>query len=71
MSRRIRQLHRWVSAAFTLAVVMVFAAPLAGTPPEWLYYLPLAPLAVLLPSGLYLLALPYVVRASGRESPSR
>ena len=71
MSRRIRQLHRWVSAAFSLAVVTVFAAPLAGTPPEWLYYLPLAPLAVLLPSGLYLFALPYVGRAGGAGSQSR
>ena len=71
MNRRIRQLHRWVSAAFTLAVVVVFAAPLVGTPPEWLYYLPLAPLAVLLPSGVYLFALPYVARAGGKGSSPR
>jgi hypothetical protein len=33
-----------------------------GTPPAWVTYSPLAPLAVLLFSGLYLFFLPYVTR---------
>ena len=41
---------------------MVSAAPFFGEPAYWLYYVPLLPLAILLPSGLYLFALPYLER---------
>jgi hypothetical protein len=55
----IRQLHRWVSIAFTLTVVANFVALALGTPPAWVTFSPLLPLALLLSSGLYLFALPY------------
>ncbi|MFD1794470.1 hypothetical protein FQV27_07725 [Paracoccus aurantiacus] len=59
MSRLIRQFHRWVSIFFTLTVLGNFAAMAVGTVPQWLTYLPLLPLFLLLFSGLYLFTLPY------------
>jgi ABC-type polysaccharide/polyol phosphate export permease len=66
----IRQLHRWLSIAFTVAVVVVVAALVGGEEPAtWVYYLPLFPLALLLPTGLYLFVLPYAVKwRSGRHT---
>jgi hypothetical protein len=56
----VRPVHRWVSMAFTLTVVANFAAlATVGTPPAWVTYAPLAPLAVLMLTGLYLFAAPY------------
>jgi len=66
MSRWIRQVHRWISIAFTLTVIANFVAMSQGTPPAWITYSPLLPLALLLLSGLYLFALPYFGPASGR-----
>lgn len=55
----VRQSHRWVSIAFTVAVIANFVARTSGEPPAWITYSPLLPLAVLLFSGLYLFVLPY------------
>jgi hypothetical protein len=62
----IRQTHRWVSILFTLTVIANFVAIFGGggaMPPPWITYSPLAPLFLLLFSGLYLFALPYILRA--------
>lgn len=61
-----RQIHRWMSIAFTLTVIANFVAMARGTPPAWVTYSPLAPLAVLALTGLYLFALPYFSRARAR-----
>jgi hypothetical protein len=69
-NRWIRQIHRWVSIAFTVTVIANFIALARGTgmPPPWVTYSPLVPLALLLFSGLYLFALPYTIRwRSGRR----
>lgn len=62
----VRQIHRWLSIAFTVTVVANFVvlARGGGTPPPWVTYAPLLPLALLLLSGLYLFVLPYVARRS-------
>jgi len=65
-SKWIRQGHRWVSIIFTLTVVANFVALGMGKPAAWFYYLPLPPLFLLLFSGLYMFALPYVARRGGR-----
>lgn len=70
MSKWIRQVHRWLSIAFTVTVIANFVA-LAQTggqmPPAWVTYSPLLPLALLMLSGLYLFALPYATTwRSGR-----
>ncbi len=66
----IRQLHRWVSVVFTLAVIANFVAIGMGggeeAPPAWVTYSPLPPLAFLLFTGLYLFVLPYL---SKRRDP--
>ena len=67
----IRQIHRWLSIAFTVTVIANFVALSRGEPPAWITYSPLIPLFLLLFSGLYLFALPYVQRrkvATSRQS---
>jgi len=64
----IRQTHRWLAIAFTLAVIANFvqlALVGSGMPPNWITYSPLLPLALLLFSGLYMFVLPYVARWRG------
>ena len=67
-SQSIRQTHRWVSIAFTVTVIANFVALAQGTgmPPPWITYSPLLPLALLLLSGLYLFALPYLAKRGSR-----
>ncbi|ANB17270.1 hypothetical protein [Dokdonella koreensis] len=58
-----RQIHRWVSMAFTVGVIVNIVAVASGkAPPFWVYLLALVPLALLLVTGLYLFVLPYAVR---------
>ena len=65
----IRQTHRWVAIVFTLTVIANFIALAqgGGMPPPWVTYSPLPPLALLLFTGLYLFALPYLTRWRGRR----
>jgi ABC-type polysaccharide/polyol phosphate export permease len=69
-SKWIRQIHRWLSIVFTAIVVGIFITLGAGREPaEWVYFLPLLPLALLLLTGLYLFVLPYATRwRSGRRA---
>jgi hypothetical protein len=62
MSMRIRQIHRWLSITFTATVIATFIALAQKEPIVWVSYVPLAPLALLLLSGLYLFALPYTAK---------
>ena len=61
-NRWIRQVHRWLSMAFTLAVIANVVAMAQGQQIVWVGILALVPLILLLLSGLYLFALPYAVR---------
>jgi hypothetical protein len=65
----IRQIHRWVSIAFTLTVIANFVAMSQGPPPAWVTFSPLAPLALLLFTGLYLFVLPYLARSRTARRP--
>jgi hypothetical protein len=58
----VRQTHRWLSIAFTVTVIANFVAMARGTPPAWVTYSPLFPLALLLLTGLYMFVLPYATR---------
>ncbi len=60
----IRQGHRWLALIFTATVIANFVAMALGPPPAWIVYSPLLPLFLLMFSGLYMFALPYV---SGRR----
>lgn len=64
-NKLIRQSHRWLSMLFTATVIATFIALAQKEPIVWVSYLPLLPLALLLFSGLYLFALPYIARWRG------
>ena len=69
MNNVIRQTHRWLSIAFTVAVIVTFVALAQERPVVWVSYVPLLPLALLLFTGLYLFALPYATKwRSGRRA---
>ena len=57
-----RQFHRWLSIVFTLTVALNFVVMIWGQPPMWVTFAPLPPLFILLGTGLYLFALPYIAR---------
>jgi hypothetical protein len=62
MNAWVRQIHRWLSIAFTVTVIANFIALSRGQPPAWVTYSPLFPLALLLFTGLYMFVLPYASR---------
>jgi heme A synthase len=67
MSAWVRQIHRWLAIAFTLAVIVTSIALAQKEPIVWVSYVPLLPLALLLLTGLYLFVLPYATKwRSGR-----
>ena len=63
----IRQIHRWLSIAFTVAVIVTFVALAKEKPVVWVSYVPLFPLALLLFTGLYLFVLPYATKLRSRR----
>lgn len=58
----IRQIHRWLSIAFTVMVIANIAALVMNLQATWLGLLALLPLIPLLLTGLYMFVLPYVAR---------
>ncbi len=66
-NHRVRQIHRWLSMAFTVAVIVTSIALAQEKPFAWVSYLPLSPLFLLLLTGLYLFALPHVTKWRGKE----
>ncbi|GAA2597125.1 hypothetical protein GCM10010435_90490 [Winogradskya consettensis] len=61
----VRPFHRWTSIAFTVTVIATFVALAQEEPVVWVSYVPLVPLALLLFTGLYLFALPYLAKRRG------
>jgi hypothetical protein len=62
----VRQIHRWLSIAFAVAVIVALGQE---KPAVWVGLLALLPLALLLPTGLYLFVLPYATKwRSGRRT---
>ena len=63
----VRQTHRWLSIAFTVAVIVNAVAVVRGRYTAKLGLLAVFPLALLLLTGLYLFVLPYTTTwRSGR-----
>jgi intracellular septation protein A len=58
----VRQLHRWLAIAFTVAAVVNIVALGQEKPAVWVGLLALLPLVLLLLTGLYLFVLPYAIR---------
>ena len=55
----IRKIHRWLSIAFTVAVIVNVVAFVHEKQSVWVGLLALLPLALLMLTGLYLFVLPY------------
>ena len=60
----VRQIHRWLSMAFTAAVIANIAALTMQIQATWIGLMAFVPLIPLLATGLYLFALPYVSRGN-------
>lgn len=68
MSPFIRQFHRWTSAAFMLSVIATTIALSQKEPVMWMSYVPLAPLALLSLTGVYMFFKPYLQRRAKAAS---
>jgi hypothetical protein len=69
LNNRVRQTHRWLSIAFTVAVIVNLVALGQGETAAWVGALALLPLALLQFTGLYLLVQPLAARwRSGRRA---
>jgi heme A synthase len=65
----IRQTHRWLSIAFTVAVIVNGVAVVQGRYTSKLGLVAVFPLALLFLSGMYLFMLPYAAKwRSGRRT---
>ena len=65
----VRQTHRWLSIAFTVAVIVNAIAVALRKYTVWVGLLALLPLAFLLFTGLYLFVLPYAAKwRTGRRT---
>ncbi|MES2343275.1 MAG: hypothetical protein V4597_16530 [Pseudomonadota bacterium] len=73
MNAWIRQIHRWVCVAFTagvtLNIVVIFGLG-QQQPSLWVGLCALAPLVLLLLTGLYMFVLPYAARWRGGRPSS-
>ena len=58
----VRQIHRWLSIAFSAAVIVNVVALGQEKPAVWVGLLALLPLALLLFTGLYLFVLPHAAK---------
>jgi len=64
----VRQTHRWMSIAFTVAVIVNIVAVVQGKYSSRVGLLAVFPLALLLFTGLYLFVLPYAAKWGGRRT---
>ena len=67
MSKWLRQIHRWVSMAFTVAVIINIIALVQEKQSTFIGLLALFPLVLLLITGLYLFVLPYANEWRGSQ----
>ena len=62
MNTWIRQIHRWLSIAFTAGVIGYMVVMTRGQPAAWVGLFALVPLILLLVTGLYMFVLPYAAK---------
>ena len=65
MNALLRQIHRWLSIAFTVAVIVNMIAMMQEKQAVWVGLLALFPLILLLLTGLYMFVLPYAAKWRG------
>jgi cellulose synthase/poly-beta-1,6-N-acetylglucosamine synthase-like glycosyltransferase len=61
----VRQIHRWLSIAFTVAIIANVVAMVQERQAIWVGLLALFPLVLLLLTGLYMFVLPYAAKWRG------
>jgi hypothetical protein len=66
-NERVRRTHRWLAIVFTVTIVATVVT-LALKGPVWVSYVPLAPLALLLLSGLGIFVLSYAATRRSRAA---
>ena len=66
MSKWIRQLHRWLAIALTLAILINGVTVFRGHYVVWMGLSAVGLLFLMLLTGLYLFVLPYAVKWRGR-----
>ena len=66
-SKWLRQIHRWLSMAFTVAVIVNVVAMVQEKQAVWVGVLALLPLFLLLLTGLYLFVVPYAAKWRGER----
>lgn len=66
MTPMIRKLHRWLSIAFTLAVIANLVALGLKVQSTWVGLVALFPLILLMVSGLWMFFQPYLTRRGAR-----
>ena len=64
----LRQFHRWTSIVFTAAVIFNTIMLMIGRQATWVGLTALFPLILLMLTGLYMFALPYLAKT---RTPSR
>jgi hypothetical protein len=67
----VRQIHRWLSVAFTVAVVVNGVAVAQNKYTNWLGLFAGLPLLLLLLTGMWLFVLPYVNKWRGARRVER
>ncbi len=65
MNKWIRQVHRWFSIAFTVGVIANLIAVSQDAHANWIGMMADIPLILLMFTGLYLFALPYLNKRRG------
>ena len=64
-NKSLRQVHRWLSIAVTVAVIINIVALVQEKQTVWVGVLALLPLVLLLLTGLYMFVLPYATKWRG------
>jgi len=67
-SKWVRQCHRWLSIAFSVAVIVNVVALVRQEQAVWIGLLALFPLILLMLTGLYMFVLPYVAKSRSTRS---
>ena len=66
----VRQIHRWLSIAFTVAVIVNVVAMVQEKQVVWVGLLALFPLVLLLITGLYMFVLPMPRGGAAGKAPT-
>ena len=64
----VRQIHRWLAIAFTVAVIVNIVVLVQKEQAVWVGLLALFPLALLMLTGLYMFVLPYIAKLRSARS---